>query len=70
MERCDCSIIFPILYIICKVWLRDTMLPLRAIDIRSELDIIKQEQIDDGHAEEAAFKASLSLYDRVLNALF
>ncbi|PPQ92209.1 hypothetical protein CVT25_008983, partial [Psilocybe cyanescens] len=63
-------IIFPILFILCKIWLRDRMPALDAIDIRSELDSIQLEPFEDGHAQEVAFKASLTAYDRFLNAIF
>jgi amino acid transporter len=63
IEFCACifSLIYPVLYFSCKAWLRDTVIPLDAIDFLTEFTVIDNEIHDD---------TKKSTYDNALNSIF
>lgn len=52
------SIVFPIAYVACKIWLRDSLVPLDSIDFRTELDKIEAEDMECSRND--------ALYDNVI----
>ncbi|KDR75338.1 hypothetical protein GALMADRAFT_249379 [Galerina marginata CBS 339.88] len=62
-------IFYPLLYLGCKLWFKDTMVELDAIDIQTELDLIDIE-VEQVFAENQLDCAGLSTYDRFLNSIF
>ena len=55
------SLIYPVLYFSCKAWLRDTVIPLDAIDFHTEFPLIDTEIHEDTRK---------SAYDNTLNTIF
>jgi len=54
-------LIYPVLYFSCKAWLRDTVIPLDAIDFHTELTLIDTEVNDDTRR---------STFNNALNSIF
>ena len=55
------SLLYPVLYFSCKAWLRDTVIPLDAIDFQTEFTLIGTEVREDTRR---------SIYDKILNTIF
>ena len=64
------SLFYPIAYMGCKLWFKDSIISLTNIDFTTELGIMEQEQVnaDLGISEESNISASK--YDKWLNRFF
>ncbi|PPQ89499.1 hypothetical protein CVT25_012171 [Psilocybe cyanescens] len=60
-------LIYPAFYFVCKVWLKDSVISLDAIDINSELNLI---ELEKDNADIQTDVSKLSAYDRFLNSIF
>ncbi|KAF9474574.1 hypothetical protein BDN70DRAFT_884659 [Pholiota conissans] len=60
-------LLYPILYLGCKWWLKDPMIPLSDLDFQTELNIIEDEVV---HSQTPNDATAETTYDKWLNGLF
>lgn len=64
------SLFYPVAYMGCKLWFKDSLISLTDIDFTTELGIMEQEQVDTDLGVSDESYISTSKYDKWLNRFF